>query len=104
MPKPFFNKVAGLCDEITKNTFFTENLCVTASTVSQGKLHRSVMKVQNLSVRFNYSINPPQIIPLNISETLRSCPGWWLPKLSQQVKNIFKVYNNVNNIALVVFI
>ena len=34
-------------------------------------------------------------------EILRNCSRWWLPKSSQQTKNIFKVGNIVKNISAV---
>ena len=44
--------------ETSKNTFITEHLWATASTVSQGKLHRSIMKVQKIiSFRIISKIN-----------------------------------------------
>ena len=44
-----------------------------------------------------YSWTPPLVFPLKMSVISQTCSGWWLPKLSQQTKNIFKVGNVIKN-------
>ena len=48
-----------------------------------------------------YSWTPPLVFPLKMSVISQTCSGWWLPKLSQQTKNIFKVGNVIKNIAVI---